>query len=291
VVPGEASLLSVAPATQSHLCGTWVDAGLVGSSKCTTIASCSCWKGESTQFAADGTYTTFTSFGPSSSTCSPTSSTAFLSYTRVGRYELSNGTYASNFTNIKYITDRYVVNPLKDNRNPPYYIGNDTSTPLCDKSVITLLNDPVVGCPCNGTWATGEARNVSFSGAGGCSSVTCPLVSYFSPDPIYGNLWLYNQTELTTTYRNFTLPGRLGLVLTSTSTDRTTGYTATDFNYVLVNTGADCAASINAVSSSTGVALSSSASSQVGSAILISPLLTSYLLSLSLIAAAVRTSF
>jgi len=236
----------IAPATQDDLCATWTDAGLAsGSFKCSVDTCSSGWRGESTQFASDGTYRTVVTYGPSSSTCSPSSSTAFFTYTKYGRYTLGTGTFQTNWTNIQYTSDYYEVNALKDNSELTYTYNGTTR---CDLSVLSLLNHETYGCKCNGTWVRGVARSLTLNtttigtGVEICTAINCPLGSLFPSAELYGNLKLYYASTVTKAKQ-------LYLTLSSTSTDLVTGYAKNDSYVDLVDSGANCSSSIG---SSTG---------------------------------------
>jgi len=120
---------------------------------------------------------------------------------------------------VMYTPQRFVTSIIKNNQGSPFTFGVpfgpgglDLIGPCMDMR--TYLNDPVVGCPCNGTWT----NSVFASGATNTSATrvivpsTCPLVKnstngtlqsscpesyYFNTNFRYGNIRITNQTNTT----------------------------------------------------------------------------------------------
>jgi len=241
-----AVVVVVSPVRIADLCGQWNDPNIGSSFKCSQITTngCDVWRGERTEFFADGTYRSSVTFGPGSSTCAEGASTSHLKYVRTGIYSLggaASGYSSSNWTNIAYHTSRIIVSPLKDNENPPFYYGGNV---YCNLTTTDLLNHPVFGCPCNGTWVRTVDRNLTWTGSQACTIATCPLI-YLNGDSLYGNLMLTNDTN------NPANAQPLKLILSSSFATSARGYDANDTYITLVNSGAGCRDSIYG-SSSTG---------------------------------------
>jgi hypothetical protein len=125
-----------------------------------------------------------------------------------------------------------------------------------------LLNDPVLGCPCNGTWALATERQITTAAipvgtqlpAGFapqlCPPGTCPLGFWFSQAPTFGTIELSNWT--TTVNMNGTM-GELHVKISSTSTDAAVGGSITDTTFEIKNTGQPCLLSVNPSAAATPI--------------------------------------
>jgi hypothetical protein len=198
---------------------------------------------ETYQFAGDGKYAVTLMIGTGQS-CPLTYSagpTLFVidiqgSYTSLGdNTDLGNG-----WQKVQYNPERFITTISKSNQGNfftagvPFGAGGLDLIGPCMK-MEPYLNDPDVGCPCNGTWAVGGisagATNssttriinvtncpmVNASATNGTLVSSCPESFFFNTRSKYGNLRITNQTNSTNgTYRL--------LEITQPQFNSTTGY-------------------------------------------------------------------
>lgn len=227
------------PISSSDLCGIWTDKDQTNNGfKCEEdVESCigetaTTSSAEGVDFASDGTYRlTFMMF---TGNCDPTGGTKIIKVDTIGTYGLGGANDGqAGWTKISYTPKTHVVWVYKNNKIMPH----TASVPGPCELPETFLNDPQIGCPCNGTWAS-DGTNRTIIKAN-CPNGTCLNDFWFNDKISYGNLKLINQTDQTTG------EGDLSLFLSDTSTQSAqVGYGLTTIRYQKVG-GEGCKENID----------------------------------------------
>jgi hypothetical protein len=151
------------------------------------------------------------------------SGTALFVTSTEGAYvsEGDNNNLGNGWQKVRYTPQRFITSIIKNNQGSfftsgvPFGPGGlDLIGPCVEMR--TYLNDPNVGCPCNGTWTSASfangATNTSATrviNAANCplvngtgSNSSCPETFFFSTNTKYGSIRITNQTNSTGgTYR------------------------------------------------------------------------------------------
>jgi hypothetical protein len=198
--------------TQSDLCGQWIQTVVASNNKTCVqnVGQCGCSGScprvtQLMNFYTDSlTYTqNTTAYG--SSSCK---SNELYQVVSGGTYSLGSDT-VSNWTGVTYTPTWFKVTPYTSGMYP-YDAGNISNC----TDLLTYLN---ASCPCNGTWTSGVARNITLDQCNG----TCSDTTIFDTRKQYGNLQrLENDTA-----------GTLYLLITFTFTNQSTGFANTTVNF------------------------------------------------------------
>jgi hypothetical protein len=185
------------------------------------------------------------------------SGTMIMAIDTIGNYSLGNFSNATGWTEITYVPDRFYLTILKDNKQV-YYTTVDPGECLYP---LTLWNDELLGCPCNGTWeANGSYNTTSGRFDGGrvirkseCENGTCPDSFFLDDSVLYGNIRLINHTNeflaenISVSINGTDADGVFELKLTATSRDSATGFAFgdDDIKYEFVSSGGSCLQSVD----------------------------------------------
>jgi len=169
--------------------------------------------------AGDGTYSVELLYATGGGSCPLASNggTVFFRHVTTGTYTVvgSNTDVGGNWTKVQYNPKSFVTSVVKANAAAPFTAGtfvqslNLTLSPCMQLQ--DYLNNPAVGCPCNGTWMTGagnsrainasacpmasNSTNSTNSTNGNSTMSSCPENNFFNTAPKYGNVRVTNTTD------------------------------------------------------------------------------------------------
>jgi hypothetical protein len=130
-----------------------------------------------------------------------------------------NNVLGNGWQKVQYTPQRFITSIIKNNQasfftnGVPFGVGGlDLIGPCVEMR--TYLNDPNVGCPCNGTWTNSAFANgaTNTSATRVINATSCPLINgtnsscpesfFFNTNLKYGSIRITNQTNSTNgTYR------------------------------------------------------------------------------------------
>jgi len=155
------------------------------------------------------------------------------------------------------VPDRFYLTLLKDNKQL-YYTTVDPGECMLP---VSLWNDELLGCPCNGTWEANGVYNASSGRFDGgrvirkseCENGTCPESFFFDDSVLYGNIRLINHTNefiaenISVSINGTDADGVFELLLTDTSSDSDIGFAFgdDDIAYEFVSSGGECLQSVD----------------------------------------------
>lgn len=203
----------VVPVTTDHLCRGWLDASNSGISttglKCEqpacksgTFASSNAettWTAEIINFAKDGTYFRHKQLGTGQSSCDFGGGTFATEMITYGDYTLEGqNPDHPDFTRVTYTPKWWEVTLKKVNAG--LIVAEDNT---CVPNNRDYLNDPAVGCLCNGTWEAGVPRVIALletnktleRNATTCPANTCHSTFLFNNATVYGNMLMSNTSR------------------------------------------------------------------------------------------------
>lgn len=209
--------------------------------------------------AGDGTYSVELLYATGNSCPLDSSSgTIFFRHVTTGTYAIvgNNSDVTGGWTKVQYHPQSFTTNVVKSNQPGPFQAGvfvsalNKSLSPCMQLQ--DYLNNPAVGCPCNGTWTVNSPRainssacpvlssnstsNINATNATNATQSTCPEANFFNTFLKYGNVRVTNTNDTSCaggnnfvgnstngTYTNGTYGCRI-LEITQPNTDSTFGF-------------------------------------------------------------------